>query len=811
MISLKKITALIVASFFLILIISFVWIYLLIKDLPSSDVFESRKVNESTKIYDSTGKVLLFEIYGEEKRTIIPLEEISENIKNATLAVEDASFYNHSALELKSTIRAVIANILNREYSQGGSTITQQLAKKAFLSDEKKISRKIKELILAYRLEKKYSKDQILELYLNQIPYGNNSYGIESASLAFFGKSAKDLDLAQSALLAALPQAPSFYSPWGKNVKALMFRKDYVLERMFQEHYISEEEKNNAQKEEIKFESPSQNIKAPHFVMMVKDYLDKEYGEEAVRTGGLKVITTLNWEIQQAAEKILTAGVERNAQNYKGTNASLVVEDPKTGQILALVGSKDYFDIENDGNFNVAYQGLRQPGSSLKPIIYASLFKKGFIPESIIFDTETEFDTTEIPENSYKPQNYTGTFRGPMDVRHALAQSINVPAVKALYLSGLDNALKTASDFGLKTLTEKGRYGLSLVLGGGEVTLYDLVGAYSVFSQEGVKKDQKIILEISDKKRVLEKYQENPGKSVIDPLYSNMITDILSDSEARRQVFGGSLDIPQLSDYQIAVKTGTSNDYKDAWTVGYTPNLVIGLWAGNNDNSPMTKEGASIYAAVPIWKDLMSAILPKFTPELFNKPIYELPEKPILKGEYITNFESNGINYPQIHDTLFYVDKNDPLGNIPDNPEKDPQFKNWEDSVILWASKNIQNWSDFNKPIPLDAVISQTNSSNIDQIKIKILSPFNGEFINSNNIFNINTDIESKNEIKSIELFFNDFLIDKIEKNNFINLGNNYKYQRSINVSNPKNQNLLKITITDINNFKKESSVIIFK
>ncbi|MST04407.1 MAG: penicillin-binding protein, partial [Candidatus Pacebacteria bacterium] len=571
MFNIRKIAVFVIISFLLIATCLLVWVYFLIRNLPSSSVFESRRVNESTKIYDSSGKVLLFEIYGEEKRTIIQLAEISKNLKDATLAVEDAGFYNHSALEVKSTIRAIIANILNRGIVQGGSTITQQLAKKAFLSDEKTISRKIKELILAYRLEKRYSKDEILELYLNQIPYGNNTYGIESASLVFFKKSAKDIGLAESALLAALPQAPSFYSPWGANVKALMARKDYVLERMFAEHWISEEEKNNAQKEDIKFESPSQNIKAPHFVMMVKDYLDKEYGEETVRTGGLKVITTLNWDIQQLAEKILTAGVERNTINYKGTNAALVIEDPKTGQILSLVGSKDYFDIENDGNFNVAYQGLRQPGSSLKPIIYASLFKKGFTPESILFDTETEFDTTGIPENSYKPQNYTGSFRGPIDIRHALSQSINIPAVKALYLSGLDNALKTANDFGLKTLTERGRYGLSLVLGGGEVTLFDLVGAYSVFSQEGIKKDQKIILEISDKKRVLEKYQENPGKLVIDPLYSGMITDILSDNEARRQIFGNSLDLPNLSDYQIAVKTGTSNDYRDAWTVGYTP------------------------------------------------------------------------------------------------------------------------------------------------------------------------------------------------------------------------------------------------
>ena len=788
----------------------FLWIYLLAKDLPSFETLNSRKVSESTKIYDRTGKTVLFEIYGEEKRTIIPFSKISKTIINATLAAEDASFYEHSAFDLKSIIRAIIADIANKSLAQGGSTITQQLAKTAFLNPEKTLTRKIKELLLSIELEKRYSKDRILEFYLNQIPYGNNTYGIEAASSLYFGKSTSDLDIAESALLAGIPKAPTFYSPWGSNIESLTARKNYILERMFSEGWITEEEKESSAKEDLKFLKPAQNIIAPHFVIMVRDYLNKEYGEDFVRTSGLKVITTLDLDLQKIAEKSIEDGAKINSELYNGKNAALVAEDPKTGQILALVGSRDYFDIESEGNFNVASQGLRQPGSALKPIIYATAFKKGYVPETVFFDTETEFDTTGDPENSYKPSNYDGNFRGPIDIRHSLSQSINIPAVKALYLVGLDEALKTANDFGLDTLTERGRYGLSLVLGGGEVRLIDLVGAYSVFAEDGIKNDQSLILEISNKNGVLEKYRETK-KSVIDPLYAEMIDDILSDSEARRPIFGGSLDIQSLSDYQIAVKTGTSNDYRDAWTVGYTPNLVVGVWAGNNDNSPMTKEGASIKAAVPIWKSFLSEALPKFNIETFNKPTYDLPEKPILRGQATTNFESSGITYPQIHDILFYIDKSNPLGPIPESPENDIQFKNWEEPVLAWAVKNLPNWIDFNKPLPIDAVLSEIQNSESNKTSISIIEPKNGDIVSENSVFTLNANISSSLNIRKIELFLNDFKIDELLNGQVINISRGTSYQRLIKPISLNHQNMLKIVTTDDAGNKEEKSLILFK
>lgn len=674
------------------------------KELPNPEQFNNRQISQSTKIYDRTGQILLYEIHGEEKRTVISFEEIPDFVKQATIAVEDQKFYQHPAFDWRATIRAILADIISGKPLQGGSTISQQLARNAFLTPEKTLKRKIKEFILANWIEKKYTKDQILGLYLNQIPYGSNAYGIESASQTYFNKPAKDLSLAESVILAAMIQAPSYYSPWGPHSNELEQRKNYVLEQMYKLGFIDEQQKENAQKDKTNFSSQSiGSIKAPHFVMMVKDYLANRYGEDVVEKGGLRVITTLDWPLQELAEKVVKEGADRNTQLYQGRNAALVAQDPKTGQILALVGSKDYFDpsepdgctsgvnCQFEGNFNVASQGLRQPGSAFKPFTYITAFEKGYTPETEVFDLPTEFSSynnvcplininfNDNNELCFHPENFDEIFRGPVSFRNALAQSINVPSVKVLYLAGLANTIKTAQDFGITTLTDPSRYGLSLVLGGGEVKLINMVAAYSVFSQEGIKHQQSFILEIKDSEgTTVEKYLDQMTR-VVEPQYARIINNILSDSEARAPLFQNSLNLTVFPDREVALKTGTTNDYKDAWTIGYTPALVVGVWAGNNNNKPMQKHAGSILAAVPIWNAFMVKALESQTPEFFNKPDPIDETKPILKGEYMTNNEP--------HDILYYVDKNDPLGTQPTNPESDSQFLNWELPVKEWWQK----------------------------------------------------------------------------------------------------------------------------
>ena len=653
------------------------------KDLPNPELLTNRLSNQPTRIYDRTGKILLYEIHAEEKRTVIPFDQIPDYLKKATIAIEDKNFYFHQALDWRAVIRAIFVNLKSGTIRQGGSTITQQVAKTSFLTPERTFNRKIKEVILAYWLEKKFSKDEILNLYLNLVPYGSNAYGVEAASQIYFGKSAKDLSLAESAYLAALPKAPTYYSPWGPHRDELEQRKNYVLEQMYELNFIDQEEKIRAQNTKVKFEPRSLGIiKAPHFVFMVKDYLVNKYGEEMVNNGGLKVITSLDWDLQQIAEQTVLEGAKRNTELYQGKNAALVAQDAKTGQILALVGSKDYFDTENEGNFNVATQGLRQPGSALKPFVYLTAFEKGYGPQSVVFDAPTNFDTTgKMP---YQPENFDHLFRGPISFRLALGQSLNVPSVKVLYLAGLNDSLKTLSDFGITTLNDPLRFGLSLVLGGGEIKLVELVNAYATLAQEGIRHNQTFILEVEDKNgKVLEKYADT-ATQVVDPQYARLVNNILSDPEARHGLFQNSFNLTVFPDREVALKTGTTEDFRDAWAFGYTPSFVVGVWAGNNDNTPMQKQAGSILAALPIWHDFLSQVFEKYPDKIplesFNEPDAVEETKPMLNGQFI--IKEN--NQATAHSILYFVDKNDPLGPIPEHPENDPQFKNWEQGVKLW-------------------------------------------------------------------------------------------------------------------------------
>lgn len=789
----------------LIILAGSLWLISIFRSLPPPILMEERKVAESTRIYDRSGEVLLYEVHGDERRTIVPFEEIPEAVKQSTIAAEDANFYRHPAFDWKSIIRAGITDVLRREFAQGGSTITQQLAKNAFLSGERTFARKVRELILALQLERRFSKDEILNSYLNQIPYGADAYGIEAASQTYFGKTVGALSLPESAILSALIKAPSYYSPWGSNTEALFARKDRIIGQMVDLGFISEEEGEEAKRKKITFTKPSRGIKAPHFVMSVINYLNQRYGEELVRKGGLTIVTTLDWELQELAERAVSEGALRNEESYGGKNAALVAENPATGEILAHVGSRNYFDIENDGNFDVATQGLRQPGSAIKPFVYVTAFSEGYTPETIVFDLETEFSTDPRPEKSYKPSNYDGAFRGPITLRRALAQSVNVPAVKVLYLVGLGDALITAEKFGFKTLTERSRYGLSLVLGGGEVRLVDLVSAYSTFARDGERHEQAIILKVSNREKVFEAYADE-SRRAMDAQYVRMINDILSDREARVPIFGSTLDLPRFPDHQVAVKTGTSNDYRDAWAVGYTPSLVVGVWAGNNDNAPM-RGGESVRAAAPIWREFMNEVLARRAPESF--PAYEetlVAEKPMLRGEYVVNYESEGKTYPQIHDLLFYVNKNDPQGEEPKNPDLDPQFKNWETSVSKWIETHVPNPDRVNQPLPPGSKLLGTGVVAFTPgVTISLTKPLNGAFVEGS--FPIEAEIVSGSNLKRVEVSWNGNVLEVKDAN----LGSSFSYQATLRPAAIELQNIFSITALDEEGKSQREEKILFK
>ena len=661
--------------------------------VPTSESIRERRVTESTKIYDRTGQILLYDTGGDIRRSIVPIEEISRNIKNATIAIEDKEFYSHNGVKPTAFIRATLVNILSLDFSQGGSTITQQVIKNSLLTSEKLISRKIKEWVLAIKLEQVATKDEILSMYLNEIPYGGVVYGVEEASETFFGKTASDVTLAEAAYLAALPKAPTFYSPYGKNREKLEERKNLVLREMLKSNFITQEEYDAAIKEKITFIAKGDSsIKAPHFVFYVLDYIKKKYGEEIINSGSLNITTSLDYSLQSIGEKIAYDYALENKTKFNAENTAIVAIDPKTGEILTMVGSRDYFDKKIDGAFNVT-TAKRQPGSTIKPFIYSEAFIKGFTPETVLFDLKTQFSTACDPNNltmengCYSPENYDGIFRGPITLRNALAQSINVPSVKVLYLAGLSESIRLARDMGIESLSNKGDYGLTLVLGGGEVTPLELTGAYGVFANNGIKTKISAIIEIKNKNgEVLEKHDPAPTQ-VLDKEVALKISSILSDNVARAPSYGQTSAL-YFPNRDVAVKTGTTNNYKDAWIMGYTPNIAVGAWAGNNDNSPMQKKVAGFIVA-PLWRAFMDQALVKVPDEQFEEPLMEdkTQIKPVLQGIWQGGkFENNTtMVVGGVHSILNWVNKDDPRGAYPENPSVDPQFERWEYGVRIWA------------------------------------------------------------------------------------------------------------------------------
>lgn len=740
----------------------FIWIS---RSLPDPNHLINRELAQSTKILDRTGETVLYEISGEQKRTLVTLDDIPDYLEQATIVIEDKDFYKHGGFSLWAIFRTVVTNTLTGKKA-GGSTLTQQFVKNAILSTEKTYTRKIKEAILAYRMEKKFSKNEILQMYLNEIPYGSTAYGIEAASQKYFGKNVKDINLAEAAILAALPQAPSKYSPFGSNKDLLIARQQYILDLMVKHEYVSAEDAQAAKDFELVFSKQQNNIIAPHFVMYVKEMLSEKYGEKTVEQGGLKIYTTLDLYKQTIAEETIAEITPKNEEKYLATNAALVSIDPKTGQILAMVGSRDYFNEDIDGQVNIT-TSKRQPGSSLKPLVYATAFLKGYTPNTILYDVVTNFSND--PAKPYEPHNYNESESGPISMRKALAGSLNVPAVKTIYLAGIDNVLDLAQDLGYTTLTDRDRYGLSLVLGGGEVKLLEHANAYSAFAREGYLHPISSILKVEDKDgNILEEFKSDE-KKVLDPKIARMVNDVLSDNGARAWVFGEK-NYLTLPGRPVAAKTGTTNDYRDAWTMGYTPSLVTGVWVGNADNTEMKRGADGSVVAAPIWNAYMKKVLGDTPVEAFRKAEIPVTGKPVIDGSAgldsivkidrvsgklatentpASQIEEKTFSNP--HCILYYINKNDPLGEQPSDPASDPQFTLWESRVIAWATK---------KGLATSTPPTETDNLHIPENlpEIEIVAPGNNDTL-TEPWLNVRIDASAPRGINRVEYYINDNLI----------------------------------------------------
>ncbi len=683
------------------------------RDLPDPNGLMGREVPLTTKIYDRKGETLLYEIHGDENRTLIKIEDLPTYVAHAAVAVEDKNFYTHSGIDWKGLVRAVVVNTFKGQRIQGTSTLTQQFVRNAILTTERSYIRKAKEILLSLQMERVFTKDQILQLYLNEIPYGSTMYGIESAARGYFGKAAKDLTLDEAALLAALPQGPDLYNPYGTgtrgdNRKTLVGRQHLILSLLAEQGYVKKEEADAAK--EVKtleklIPKKVSDIKAPHFVMYVRSLLTEAYGQTTVEQKGLKVITTLDWDKQKIAEEEVIAGVDARGEDYGFTSAALVAIDPKNGQVLSMVGSKDFFDDEHDGQVNVAIRP-RQPGSSFKPIVYAAGLLKGFTAETTLWDVNTTFKTDS---GNYEPKNYDFKEHGPISVRMALAGSLNIPAVKMLYLVGVGRVLDFAESLGYTTFSERSRFGLALVLGGGEVKLLEHTNAFATFANEGVQYPTSVILKVEDASgKTLEEWKAPEGKSVIERGAALWMSNILSDNNARAYVFGtrNALTLPGRP---VAAKTGTTNDFNDAWAMGYVPQLAAGVWVGNADDEEMKRGADGSKIAAPIWQNFMKRSLEGVPAESFATPPALTTTKPALlgkasevkikvdkvSGKRATEFTPPDLieerTFREAHNILWYVDKDDPNGPPPTDPTTDPQFWNWENAVKAWVEKNQWN------------------------------------------------------------------------------------------------------------------------
>ncbi|MGB9707363.1 MAG: transglycosylase domain-containing protein [Microgenomates group bacterium] len=765
---------------FIFSLIIFAWYA---KDLPSPSKLAS-STSASTVFLDKDGKIL-FEIYKDKNRIPISLNQIPDYLKKATIAIEDKNFYKHSGISQTGILRAFI-NITLGKGLQGGSTITQQLIKNVILGPERSLSRKIKEMILALEVERRYTKDEILQMYLNEAPYGGTFWGVGSAAKGYFGKEVKDLNLVEAAFLAGLPQSPSIYSPFiGKN-DLWKKRTIDVLRRMREDGYITKNQEKRAidDLEKLKFTTLKLAINAPHFVFYVKDQIEKKFGAKLLDTG-VKISTTLSLKVQEIAQKIVKEEIEK-LKKYNVTNGAVVVLDAKTGNILAMVGSYDYND-KKYGNFNAAL-GLRQPGSTVKPITYAVAFEKGYTPSTVIMDVKTEFTSGNPNEKPYIPENYDGKFRGPIQIRFALGNSINIPAVKMLAMIGIKDFLQKAYDMGLTQFAPNEenlkRFGLSITLGGGETTLLDLTSAFSVFANGGVKKEINAFTEIKDyKNKIIFKQVRDSENKIISPEVAFLISHILSDNNARIDVFGPNsyLKIPGKT---VAVKTGTSDDKRDNWAVGYTKDIVVGVWVGNNDNSKMDPRIASgATGASPIFYRLMVELLKVYKDGIPEKPekvkaltidafLGGLPKEgyPTRSEYFIEGTEPKSTS--SFYKTLKISKNNGKLANeieiktgnyeekefvvITENDPLSTDGRNrWQEAIDQWSSQQADE--KFKPPKEISDVAAE-------DVIVSIKSPSDkSQFASETTMVELKAKLTSLYPIKSIKIYLNDKLIKTIE------------------------------------------------
>lgn len=728
----------------------------------------SQRGNFSTVFTDRNDKVI-YEMYQDKNRVPIKFSDISTYLKHATVAIEDKTFYEHGGISQTGIIRAVLSTIFKGEM-QGGSTITQQLIKNVLLTSERSLPRKIKEAILATEVEKRYSKDEILGMYLNEAPYGGTFYGVGSAAKGYFNKEPKDLTLVESAILAGLPQNPSGYSPFIGTKNAWRSRAKDVLRRMQEDKYITTSQYNQALKqlENFRFEQSQENIDAAHFVFFVRKFVEEEFGAKALEQG-LKIKTTLNFDAQKKLQKIVHDEVKSLQDEYNLGNGALVMLDSHSGDILVYIGSYDYANVAY-GKFDVVTQGNRQPGSALKPIIYGLAFEKKYTPATVLMDVETEFGVPPEGQKPYKPENYDGKFRGPVQMRFALANSLNVPAVKTLALVGLRDFLQQANEMGLKTLapsdTNMNRFGLSIALGGGEVTLLDLTSAYTVFANGGKKMDTQFIEEIRDYNgKVIYRKPKSKPKQVLSEDATFLISHILSDDNARADAFGNGslLNIPGKT---VAVKTGTTDEKRDNWAVGFTKDITIGVWVGNNDNTKLNPKVASgTTGASSIWNKAMKAMLSAdYTDGIMDKPANVeaiqidsffggLPKDGIpSRSEYfIKGTEPDEISpfYKKLRvrdgkldnsgdeKDFFVITETDPVSNDGKN--------RWQEGIDKWAEQQ----SDEKYKVP-----KETSPSNSDDLSVSISEPGNHTTVNSNDV-RIKARIGGGTKVRRVKLIIN--------------------------------------------------------
>lgn len=705
----------------------FAWIS---KDLPDPERISDTVPINSISFYDRTGETLLFEM-GDTVQKSVEWDKVPKNLINATIALEDRAYYTHHGFSIKGIMRAAVQNVFNLDSSgQGGSTLTQQLIKNVIVGGDKSYLRKIKEVILAVELERRFTKDQILELYFNRVYYGRFHMGVAGAARDYFGKDLEQLSLAECATLASIPNYPPYYIDHPEELK---IRRDYGLQIMAEEGYITTEEAEAAKLEPVNaIKERTGNITAPHFVFYAHDELTQEFGSAYLQHAGLKVTTTLDLNKQTIAEEAIKNGMEK-IEAYGGSNAGLVALDTHTGQILAMVGSKDFFAEDYDGQFNVTTAG-RQPGSSFKPLVYYTAFKKGYSPNTLLYDIETDFPTST---GTYHPHNYSMNASGPLTMRNALARSLNIPAVKTMYLTGVKNVLDTTDALGYTTLTDRDNYGLALALGAGSVTLLDHTSAYATFSREGERHPVSAVLKVEDQSgKVIKEWKDNP-QQVLDQQAVRELNDVLSDQGAR--AWAPILNLPGRA---TAAKTGTTNDFYDAWTMGYTPSLACGVWTGNNDYIAMKRSADGSIVAAPIWHEFMEKALADTPAETFKKPAASDANKLVLQGKEETVIKkvdklTNKIipdscleTYPAeytadkefkvAHTILYYLDKDTPLGDAPKDPTKDSMYKSWQtalDNYIADKSEYLPN--DETKITYEDCTLRNPELAP----KVKILSP----------------------------------------------------------------------------------------